>query len=63
MIKRIIDSDERMNFEVGVDGVTEIELTKRSYHGNEKTSIYKITYGDDYYEYIGLLEGHHEVIN
>ena len=49
-------SDNLTRIEVGKDNVKSIELTV---HGNEKTTIYKITYENGEYLFLGLLE--HEV--
>ena len=54
MITKLITFQETI--EVGQDYVTSIELTNQ---GNDKTTIYKITYADETFIFLGLRE--HEV--
>lgn len=54
MITKLITFKETI--EVGQDYVSSIELTN---HGNDKTTIYKITYADESVLFLGLRE--HEV--
>lgn len=50
-INRIYNDSD--TYEVGKDNVSEIELTS---HGNEKLTIYKVTYEDGSVLFVGLLE-------
>lgn len=54
MITKLITFQETI--EVGRDYVTSIELTN---HGNDKTTIYKITYADETFIFLGLRD--HEI--
>ncbi len=54
IIKRIYNDSD--SYEVGEDDISKIELTA---HGNEKMTIFKVTYTDDSILFVGFLE--HEV--
>lgn len=54
IIQRIYNNEN--SYEVRKDGVKKIELTE---YGNDKTTIYLVTYKDESVLYVGLLE--HEV--
>lgn len=54
-INRIYDEND--SYEVGQDDISKINLTD---HGNKNTTIYKVTYEDDTFLFVGLIE--HEVV-
>lgn len=51
VINRIYN--DRDDYEVGKEDVSKIELTDQ---GNEKITMYKVTYEDESFLFVGLLE-------